>query len=205
MVVRVGDDKILDELTIPLIKRDDLSKSEYVDKFYISDIAFTMGWLNTFHPEDFEKLAKQVKIEVKKIHTVPTLDRGEVGVYACCDGIVIVSSSGLFDEENFILFYKIPEEVKLKILTSIARSHFEKFLPEVRHLLAYKNMLKKKKEEGKLVVINPAVLSASEKATLEGVTHTVELIEKFLKGEIKIESIEDLRGLIKKVRKFSGF
>lgn len=171
-------------------------------KYFVSEIAFTMGWVNPLDLEDYESIFNQLNLPYIKILEV-YVHRGGVSVYKLENepcGLIITSSSGLLSIDNYIMFCGVSQTTQTHIIVNILKYSLKKYLPEVKNILSYKKML----DKSKIAVINPVIMNASEKVTLEKIDYTVNLINKILNNQVQVTGIQQVKTILNQINKILG-
>jgi len=168
------------------------------DKYYISEIAFTMGWINTLDVEKLEKFLEE-NLDFHKITEFSGM-REECHLYiGRRKSVLIVMTSGLTDFGNLIMFCNTPKKIQFQVLKEVARMHFEEFIDDVKKLKDY--WKEKDNEDSGLKIINPIVYSVSKSISDKDIDKLEKLINAFLNEEVSVKSIKGLRRYIEKVNK----
>ena len=159
---------------------------ENCKKYYISDIAFTGGWINTFNVDDFEELNNAHSLGYVKVSEIEAY-RGSAGVFIKGNSVIVLSSSGLLDMDNYIIFCNTNEDEVLEILTLILKRHIEKIGLEIT-----REMLHQDENEEK-VVINPIVEGVkNSRNAKERARVMLKMFDDFLSGKYLPRSVEDI-------------
>lgn len=192
--------RVMEELSGKIdVQEKEGTKSSKCDRYYISEVAFTMGWINTLDVEKLEKFVTSEDVGFEKVTDFSGM-REDCSLYIGKNNeVMVVMTSGLTDFGNFVIFCNTPKKLQLRILKEIARQHFEDFLDDIERLKDY--WKEKDKESGMLKIINPTVYSVSKKIPEKNVDKLKKLITDYLEGNVKISSIRGLKRYIERVNK----